>query len=289
MSNDCNMKTNRISFIKSIIILMSLISCYSVRAQYDGVAQSGEFGIQIGAAHYFGDLNTSSKINAPHPAVGVFFRKQLNNYAAIRIAINHTKLSYSDKLERKNEFQRRRNLDFNSSIWELMLQGDFNFFRFNPFNPDERFTPYLTFGAGVFYYDPYTYYQNEKYYLRSLGTEGQNSPQTNLKEYAPIAVCIPVGFGVKWSLGRKVNMHFEVTHRFTTTDYLDDVSGTYAGAAAFLPDTPSFYLQDRSYETGAPIGIEGSQRGFSANKDQYIIANFGITINFNSYSCPSSN
>jgi hypothetical protein len=270
-------------------MLILLLHFNKAFAQYEGIAQTGEFGVQIGAAHYFGDLNTSSKLIAPRPAFGVFFRRQLNNYAALRVAINYTKLSFSDKFERKNEFQRRRNLDFNTSVWELMLQGDFNFFRFNPVDPAERFTPYLTFGAGVFYYDPYTYFQNEKYYLRSLGTEGQNSPNSSVKEYGTLAVCIPVGFGVKWSLNKKVNMHFEVTHRFTTTDYLDDVSGNYAGSAAFLPDTPSFYLQDRSYETGTPIGVEGSQRGFKGNKDQYIIANFGITINFNSYSCPGAN
>lgn len=258
-------------------------------AQYESNYQSGEFGIQVGAAHYFGDLNTTSKLKSPHPALGIFFRKQLNNYAALRLAINFTNLSYSDKLQTQNEFQRRRNLDFKTTLWEFLLQGDFNFFRFNPNDPYERFTPYLTFGVGAFYYNPYTFLDGTKYYLRPLGTEGQNSPNTSSKEYNSIAVCIPVGFGFKWNVSRKMNMHIELTHRFTTTDYLDDVSGNYAGADAFFSDTPASYLQDRSYETGTPIGIEGSQRGFKANKDQYIMATFGITYNFSSYRCPTSN
>lgn len=60
--------------------------------------------------------------------------------------------------------------------------------------------------------------------------------------------------GVKYNLGRNVNLGFEVVHRFTSTDYLDDVSTTYAGVTAFPQktpgvNTPAYLLQDRSYET----------------------------------------
>jgi hypothetical protein len=33
----------------------------------------------------------------------------------------------------------RRNLSFNSNIWELALQGDFNFFKFLPGEPGYSF------------------------------------------------------------------------------------------------------------------------------------------------------
>ncbi len=266
-----------------------LLLANGVHAQYQGNYQSGEFGIQAGAAHYFGDLNTTSKLNQPHPAFGVFFRKQLNNYAALRLAVNYSTLSYSDKLQFQNEFQRRRNLDFKTTLWELILQGDFNFFKFNPMNPYERFTPYLTFGVGAFYYNPYTFLDGTKYYLRPLGTEGQNAVKSNSKEYSSLAVCLPIGFGIKWNVSKKMNMHFEITQRFTTTDFIVDVSGNYVGSDAFFSETPAFYLQDRSYETGTPIGIEGSQRGFKGNKDQYIMASFGITFNCTAYRCPGYN
>ncbi len=67
----------------------------------------------------------------------------------------------------------RRNLSFNSNVWELSLQGDFNFFRFMPGEPQYSFTPYVTFGVGVFSYDPYAYLSGQKYFLRQEGTEGQ--------------------------------------------------------------------------------------------------------------------
>jgi hypothetical protein len=83
-------------------------------------------------------------------------------------------------------------------------------------------------------------------------------------------------------------MSIEITHRFTTTDYLDDVSTTYAGASYFTPNSTALALQDRSYETGTLIGVEGKQRGWSKQKDQYTIAEIGITFNIFNYNCPSS-
>jgi hypothetical protein len=281
--------TTREIYSLPVLFLLCFVTSLKVVAQYENSYHTGEFGIQTGAAHYFGDLNTATGLKSPHPAIGIFYRKQINNYTALRTTLYYTQLSYSDKLQSNNEFQRRRNLDFKTSVWEFCLMGDFNFFRFNPVNPYERFTPFLTFGVGVFHYDPYTYYQGEKYYLRELGTEGQNSAKfPDRKEYGTVAMCIPIGFGFKWAFNNKVNLHIELTHRFTTTDYLDDVSDKYAGSDAFQPGTIAVLLQDRSYETGSVIGNEGAQRGFNANYDQYILANIGITINFSSYRCPGS-
>lgn len=282
--------TNTLRYKLVILLIAQLFFGSYSNAQYQGTYHTGEFGIQAGAAHYFGDLNTISALNRPGVAFGAFFRKQLNNYTALRFAVNHAKLSYSDNLQSKNEFQRRRNLDFSSRIWEVLILGDFNFFRFNPSNPDERFTPFLTFGLGLFSFNPYTFLEGEKQFLRPLGTEGQNSSAfPDKKAYPTSAICLPIGFGVKWSLNSRVNMHFEITHRFTTTDYLDDVSGSYAGKEAFLSGTAAALLQDRSYETGELIGKAGFQRGFNGNKDQYIVANLGITFNFSSYRCPGAN
>ncbi|MFO0415340.1 MAG: DUF6089 family protein [Bacteroidota bacterium] len=261
----------------------------SASAQY-GTSLEGEFGFQAGTAHYFGDLNTRSRLKRPQPAFGVFFRKQLNNYAAFRTSVNFMRLGYSDELESDNEFQRRRNLNFETNVWEFLFQGDFNFFRFNPSDPSASFTPYLNFGLGLFFYDPYAFLDGEKYFLRPLGTEGQTSSlYPEKKEYGQTALAIPIGLGVKWALGNNVNFHFEVTHRFTGTDYLDDVSGTYAGMNAFSPGSPAALLQDRSYLNGAPIGVAGAQRGFKGNKDQYVSAVMGITFNITSYKCPSGN
>ena len=273
----------------SCLFLIGIFFPGYLSAQKSSTELVAEIGVQAGASHYFGDLNTTTGLKQPNLAIGVFARKQLNQYTALRLAANYTNLGYSDKLQADNEFQRRRNLDFQTRILELLVQGDFNFFKFNPAVPGQRFSPYLTFGAGIFYYNPYTFLEGKRYNLRPLGTEGQQSPLfPDRNQYGNIAFSIPFGFGIKWSVNNKITMHFEVTHRFTTTDYLDDVSGTYAGPDAFLSGTIAGLLQDRSYETGlTPIGTAGSQRGFSANRDQFIIANLGFTFNFSRYQCPT--
>lgn len=259
-------------------------------AQYESFHHEGEFGFQAGLAHYYGDLNPDKRLNRPKPTLGVFFRKQMNDYVAVRLAVNFAMLGYSDLYEKKNEFRIRRNLSFNSNVFELMLQGDFNFFRFNPTNPAERFTPYLTIGAGVFNYDPYAFLNGTKYFLRPLGTEGQGSSlYPGRKQYSSVAFAFPFGVGVKYALNNKINLHAEIVHRFTTTDYLDDVSTTYAGLFVFPAGSAASQLQDRSYEIGPRIGTIGNQRGFSGQKDQYITATIGVTFNITSYRCPTSN
>lgn len=272
-----------------LLIATTCLGIKTASAQYEYV-QQGEFGITAGAAHYFGDLNTRAAVNRPKPALGVFFRKQFGNYTGLRVAAHFAQLGYSD-IYSKNEFQRRRNLSFNTNIYELALQGDFNFFKFIPNDPDHSFTPYITIGAGIFGYDPYAYYRDEKYFLRPLNTEGQTFYQ-NRKAYSTMALCIPVGGGVKYNISENLNLSFEIVHRFTLTDYLDDVSTTYVGIDKFpAPNNQTSIaaiLQDRSFATGELIGIEGRQRGWSKQKDQYIFAEVGLSFNLSSYRCPTA-
>ncbi len=275
-------------YVVTILMLIALLN--TVFGQREAVVQEGELGISFGAAHYFGDINNRSTIDRPRQTLGIFFKKQFGKYVAVRVSGHYAEVGYSDKYS-NIEFQQRRNLDFRSQIWEMAIQGDFNFFNFVPGDPAYKFTPYVTIGAGSINYDPYTFLGDQKYFLRKLGTEGQGSDlYPDRKPYSNQAFCFPLGMGIKYNLGKNINLSFEITHRFTSTDYLDDVSSSYAGAAAFPnlsngSPSPAYLLQDRSYETGLPIGQAGRQRGFSEQKDQYIFAEIGISISFSSYKC----
>lgn len=286
-------------FIKrlAVIFFICALSIKSKAQLMDAFVHEGEFGIGVGTSHYFGDLTAGMKLTdwKPKFSASVFFRKQFNNYIGVKIAGTYAFLGYSDKYTsyKNNIVQKTRNLSFNTNIWELSINGEFNFFRFQPGFPDYRFTPYVSLGVGAFAYDPYAYLNGEKYYLRPLGTEGQQDKTNypNLKPYGTMALCFPVGFGLKYSLTDKLNVYVEAVYRFTNTDYIDDVSGNYAPDAFPLnPNgTPSigFLLQDRSYEYGTPIGIKGRQRGNSQQKDSYMTAQIGISINIGSYRCPT--
>ncbi|MEO7923290.1 MAG: DUF6089 family protein [Chitinophagaceae bacterium] len=277
-----------------VLLVIALFSGNSLKAQ-DAIVQEGEFGIGLGAGHYFGDLNTRARLNRAKIAASIFFRKNLGNYIAIRVGASFAQLGYSDQYNTHNSYMYSRNLSFNTKVWELTLQGDFNFFRFMPGEPQYSFTPYITFGAGVFSYDPYAYLRGEKIQLRPLGTEGQGHPlYPDRKQYSSMGICIPFGGGLKYALNERINIGFEVLHRFTNTDYLDDVSKTYVDPSVFPPNpdgstSNALLLSDRSYEIGEPIGKPNRQRGYSKQKDQFVTAMFHLTFNLQSYKCPTAN
>src|SRR5580698_3527673 len=130
--------------MKKLIFAASVIvfSIVHTQAQEQSTVQEGEFGFSAGAAHYFGDLNPKLRVNRPKIALGVFFRKQFGNYVALRVNAHFAQLGYSDIYNSYNQFMHERNLSFNTNIWELSLQGDFNFFKFVPGDIDHAFTPY---------------------------------------------------------------------------------------------------------------------------------------------------
>ncbi len=291
--------------MRKYILPLFVLSIFAINAKaqnfYGGEQRTGEFGLAVGAAHYFGDLNTRAALNRPKFSAGAFYMKQFNDYIGLKLAGNYAFLGYSDMYS-KNETQRRRNLSFNTNVWEVSLNGQFNFFHYRPGVEGYNFTPYVSIGIGAFSYDPYAYLHGTKYFLRPLGTEGQGSTlYPDRKPYGTVAACFPLAVGFKFGLNENTNAFFEVGYRFTTTDYLDDVSTTYVGDQPFYyagttsvvgvdgQINPAYLLSDRSYETGDRIGIKGRQRGNSLQKDAYAIAQVGVSFNLNSYKCPTTN
>ncbi len=276
---------------KAIFFLITFFSIAYSYAQQESIEQQGEIGINIGAAHYFGDLNPRTSIKKPKASFGIFFLKQFTNYLGVRASVHYAGVGFSDSYS-KNDFQKKRNLDFNSSIWEFAVNGEFNFFRFVPNDANYLFTPYLTVGLGIFSFNPYTERNGIKEFLQPLGTEGQNVGYIDISgkkrsPYKKYAFSMPFGAGIKYNVSKSMNFSFQLTHRLTTTDYLDDVSTTYVGIDKFGADPIAAALQDRSGEKGAVIGVEGRQRGWSKQKDQYVIAEIGLSFNINRYRCPT--
>ena len=255
-------------------------------AQYlESFEHAGEIGISAGVGHYFGDLNPNINFNRPKISAAFHYTKQFNNYVGVKLSATYAFLAYSDKYS-DNIVQKTRNLSFNTDIWEFSLNGTFNFFKFHPGFEGYDFTPYVGLGLGIFAYDPYTYLNGEKYMLRQLGTEGQNSNlYPNRKPYKNYAFCIPLTLGFKYALSGKTNIFTELRYRFTNTDYIDDVSTNYS-PDAFTVGSTGYLLSDRSYETGVTIGQKGRQRGNTLQSDAFATIHIGVSFNIESYRCP---
>ncbi|MBL7717249.1 MAG: hypothetical protein JNL72_00330 [Flavipsychrobacter sp.] len=274
--------------IKGLIYtLVLLLAAMPVKAQF--FYSAGEAGVSMGAAQYFGDLNERS-FKYVRPAGGAYFRYHFNPYISGKVSLNYAHIGFDDKLS-SNEYDRKRNLNFKSEIFEASIQAEFNFFKFATGDEDHRFTPYLTGGFGVFYYNPYTEFNGRRYYLRPLGTEGQNVGY-NQHKYNRTSYCFPVGVGVKYWLRPGVNLGFEIADRLTLTDYIDDVSAYYVDRSFFagsLSDpAPAYYIQDRSLEVtpNDPLGRPGKQRGNTSTRDQYLTAVITLSFQLKVYKCP---
>lgn len=265
------------------VILMVLLSQKS-KAQL--FYTPWEYGVMAGGSQYFGDLNDNYGFSYVQPAGFAFVRYHMNPYISVRAQLGYTKVGYDDAFT-NNPFNKKRNLSFRSNIMELSVQAEFNFFRYVTGEEGHRFTPYLTGGLGAFIFNPTTTYNGVEYHLHDLGTEGQNAGIG--KKYSTVSACFPVGAGIKYWIRPGINFGVEISDRLTLTDYMDDVSTTYAGASQFAPGSPAQLLQDRSLEAdagGTAIGKAGKQRGNAATKDQYGMLQLSLSIQFRTYRCP---
>lgn len=243
------------------------------RAQYGFHFSTISIGGGVGAAHYFGDLNPLFDRIEPGVTATAFMRYAFNEYLAWRTQLAFTHVGYDDKFAH-NASRKLRNLNFRTNIYEWNSQFDFHFFRYLPGKYGYNFTPYLTAGLGLFYFRSTAQYNGEAFPLRPFHTEGV--------DYAPVALSVPVGIGIKWGLTPKVNVGFELSYHFTGTDYLDDVSRSYTPSAQTPIQDPS------SLGHAAPIGIPNRQRGQSQYNDAYLQLQFMLSVNLFTYKCPQA-
>jgi hypothetical protein len=120
-----------------------------------------------------------------------------------------------------------------------------------------------------------------------LRTEGEGFTEyPERKEYSLTQINIPLGVGVKYYLSENVNLSFELIHRKTFTDYIDDVSTTYVDPTLFSKYLSASQAQiAASLYNKSPLRDDsrpgysygpGGQRGDSKQNDGYFTAAFKI-------------
>jgi hypothetical protein len=275
--------------IKKVCLLLSILVMLNTVGRAQDFFTTQEYGFAVGGTHYFGDLNPNYGLKYIRPVVGVLFKQHMNPYIAISGFLNASQLGYNDAWS-NNAFQKERNLHFQTNLIELGATGEFNFFWFETGKKGKRYTPYLTLGLAAFYTDPTAKIDGRTYRLKALGTEGQNTDEYKNRKYSNINLSMPIGVGFKMWLTPGLNLAIELVNRFTTTDYIDDVSQTYVGSQYFggLGSTSTANrLQDPS--TQQYLGVKDQQRGDKISYDQYIMAQIKLTFQLKTYKCPRYN
>lgn len=272
-----SMKRNFLDAIcmkKSVLILLLFSS-----AQFS-VAQSSEAGIMLGVSSYKGDLSGSLfNTNFLNLAFGGHFRHYYNNHWALKLGVNYGTIS-ADDAESNDPFQLYRNLSFRSRVLEMEGQFEFSFFPYQTANDRTLGSPYLFIGLAVYKFNPKALLNDDWIELQPLGTEGQGTTAyPDRKQYKKVQLSIPFGGGYKFRLSDRFGLALEVGARRTFTDYLDDVSTTYArkdvlaasygGIAVALSDRTVDQVNENNNDR---------QRGDAAHKDYYMFT--GVSLNY---------
>ncbi len=260
------------------LALLAAIFCAThAQAQMKG----WESGAWLGVSNYFGDLNTTWRVNRIHLAGGAAARYNFNDRLAVRIGATYGRISATDA-DSKNVFEQRRNLSFNSILIDGTAQLEFNFMPYIHGHRDFFFTPYMFIGPTGFYFNPRAEYEGQKYNLVDLGTEGQFRGE----EYNTFQGGLAYGMGLRYDLSYRWSLNIEWSSRKLFTDYLDDVSGNYADIRDIKGQRGEIAaaLSDRSIEP--KVGLQGRQRGNGKSNDMYMFLGAGVMYYFGGVRCP---
>lgn len=255
----------------------------------------GDLGGHVGkGTHFLKDYN----MNATKLSYGVYLAAHPNELIGFRLSVNFGKIDGDDNYIVSHggyeEARLNRNLNFKSDISEANFMLELYptvLFEDQPTEVTGRLRPYGVIGVGIFHFNPMGSYidpntsQSTWVYLQPLHTEGQGFPEyPDRKNYSLTQMNIPMGVGIKYYISEKVNLSFEVLHRKTFTDYLDDVSTNFVDPSLFSANLPAGDAQiAKAMANKSPLqGIPGSafnpgdKRGDPTQKDAYFT--FGLKL-----------
>lgn len=266
----------RKNILRSLIVIVISATTFTAVAQpavpkkyieHPGVS----LGVNFGLSDLWGDVGTQSPIDhyvndkyyqKPHFMGGMFMRFTGHPALALKLNLNYGTLYANDdwNINKAKEaesveddaFQRYlRNQDARANVWEGTITFEVIPFRFNPESKlaAKSMQPYITFGGGGFHYRPQTSLidpitgRKRWVYTKELRLEGEGILENGQYENNLWQVCVPLGAGLRWDVGKNMNIGFEYLYRMTTTDRLDNVSSEYV--------TPAFFDRNLSPEDAA--------------------------------------
>jgi hypothetical protein len=197
--------------LKKIGLILILI--FPVKLNSQNV--SNELGLFAGVSYYMGDINPKKLFYAVEPAFGAIYKLNLNERYAIRFSGIFSSLHGSDA-DFNDGYQLTRGHSFQTTLSEIAVAVEYNFFPYKPESRYEFLSPYVVVGFGI-------------------------SVIPSVNNTIPIKPVIPFGIGVKYAFNKRLGVSLEWAYRKTFTDYLDQLADDeYSGI-------PSIDNKQRSY------------------------------------------
>ncbi len=188
----------------SLLLLCILLSLATAKAQ-DEPEYRMEIGAGVGLVAYEGDFN-GSITSGMQPMVSVLGRYVFNPYMGLKFSVACGKLKgdsgnvdtyYPDYVDTYYEFDR--------TAWDASLVYEYNFWPYGTgrdYRGSKRLTPFVFAGLGMTY---------------ATGGDTDNVFTAN----------VPLGLGVKYKIGQRVNLALEWAIHFSLSDELDGVKDPY--------------------------------------------------------------
>jgi hypothetical protein len=271
-------------FIIAAAVLQFFVqSAYGQRAYGVPKKDPVEVGVFIGASNYSGDLEENI-INIDHTQLGYggIIRYNFSTVFSLKFGLDWGTISDEDA-SATDLARQRRNLSFRSSVFAGYIAPELYFanWRF----ADKKFVqPYIFAGLGAFHFNPQAQYKGTWYDLQPLGTEGQGTLEyADRQPYSLNQIYIPFGMGFRVALSSTWFMNIEFRGGKTFTDYLDDVSTTYASPDVLTSQHNSIAaaLGNRTPEVNPTYhDLTGYRRGDPKQKDMFFFTGFTFSHYF---------
>ncbi|MDD6437136.1 MAG: DUF6089 family protein [Prevotella sp.] len=188
---------------KALMLLILFMSQLQLIAQ-DDVEYRMEFGAGVGMVSYEGDFNGNITHNM-QPMASLLWRYNFNPYTGLKVSGSYGKLkgSSADVDTYYPDYQNSP-YEFNNTLVDVSTVFEYNFWPYGTgrdYRGARRLTPFVAGGLGVTYV-----------------TGGGNNVFT---------ANVPLGVGVKYKVGARLNVGLEWTAHFSLSDKLDGVKDPY--------------------------------------------------------------
>lgn len=189
--------------IKNLVISLACAMPSMCLAQSDYQYRM-EIGAGVGVVTYQGDLGGSLTKNM-QPMASVVLRRVFNPYMALKFSAAYGKLkgSSADSNTYYPDYAASQ-YRFNKTLVDAGVTYEYNFWPYGTgqdYRGAKRFTPFIFAGLGATY----------------AGGEGNSVFTAN----------VPIGLGVKYKVGKRLNVALEWAEHFSMSDKLDGVKDPY--------------------------------------------------------------
>ncbi len=240
-------------------------------------AQNFHLTLFAGASNYQGELQESRfTFDQAGAAFGIGGLYEISDKLYIRGNLTYGKIGATDS---KNGLNASRNLSFSSPVTDIHLGVEYDLLNLY----ERAITPFVFTGISVFNFNPSAIdTAGKKIFLQPLGTEGQGF-FNGREKYGLTQVAIPFGGGLKFALSENIRVRFEIGLRKTVTDYLDDVSTTFADETLLLQNSGQravdmAFRGDELKGTATAYPAANTARGNPKSKDWYYFTGLGVSF-----------